>query len=356
MLLNSQENIDNSIIIKLCYNNNNYEVETSTKINASKLRQNIFSKYKINDSYILSYKNKIILKTDSTPLSILFKNDSNPLLFINDNNTILPSIKQNCSITINSKIPQQVLLNILNLFFQSKYLPLNANIKSPSKGIYIIKFSKPILATEFLNYFNKKLYKNKIINKNNILTIDVNKNKKKVIPKISSSMNQLPILKEKINKKSTSESDILFKNDKNFQLYKVIKENSKSDLISQQTISSGINKYHQSCLHTLGQRKTKIKLLKRNDLINDKYCNEGTYEGVYSFPFMSEEEKYNREKYLDKKNWINKKGFMVSIGKYKMKDNFIPNYVNATPSESPLNYRYRDINKNKWINRNGFIL
>ena len=78
---------------------------------------------------------------------------------------------------------------------------------------------------------------------------------------------------------------------------------------------------------------------------------------MYSSPFMSGEEKYIREKYLDKKNWINNDGFIVSVGKYKMKDNkFIPNYVRATPSESPLNYKYRDIDKNKWINKSGFYL
>ena len=64
---------------------------------------------------------------------------------------------------------------------------------------------------------------------------------------------------------------------------------------------------------------------------------------------MSEEEKYSREKFLDKKNWINKSGFIVSVGKYTMKsNNFIPNYVHATPSEPPLNHKFREIDKNKW--------
>ena len=72
---------------------------------------------------------------------------------------------------------------------------------------------------------------------------------------------------------------------------------------------------------------------------------------------MNEDEKYYREKFLDKKNWINKSGFIVSVGKYKMKDNnYIPNYVNATPSEPPSHYKYRETNKKKWINKNGFIL
>ena len=38
------------------------------------------------------------------------------------------------------------------------------------------------------------------------------------------------------------------------------------------------------------------------------------------------------------------------------KSSFIPNYVNATPSEPPLNHKYREVNKNKWINKSGFIL
>jgi hypothetical protein len=350
-------------------------MQTTTIISASELRKNIFSKFNINDSYILTYKNKKIIKNDSIPLSILFKDDNNPLLFINDNNTILPTINPKSSITINTNISQKNLLNIINSFFQSKYLPFNASINTPMKGIYNIKFTKPYLASEFLKYYNSKLYKNnkqnqslseisnkidKENNKKEFLTVEVNKiNDYKIYsPKISGSYNKLPFPKIKNSKKTSSStlsmSDIVFNNDKNLALYKVIKEISKSDKNAEKIISSGLYKYHQSYINTISPKK--VKNLKKNEFINDKYILDDIYEGVYSFPFMSQEEKYIREKFLDKKNWLNKKGFLVSVGKYKMKYNYIPNYVNATPSESPLLHKYRDVNKKRWINRNGFLI
>ena len=70
--------------------------------------------------------------------------------------------------------------------------------------------------------------------------------------------------------------------------------------------------------------------------------------------YLCPEEKYRHEAYLDKKNWINKRGFIVSVGKYKMKPNFISNYVGMTPSEPPVCYKYRDVNKKKWITPKGF--
>ena len=75
---------------------------------------------------------------------------------------------------------------------------------------------------------------------------------------------------------------------------------------------------------------------------------------MYSSPFMSGEEKYIREKYLDKKNWINKQGFII-YSKINSKENYIPNYVGATPSESPLLFNFRNVSKNKWINPKGFL-
>jgi hypothetical protein len=38
----------------------------------------------------------------------------------------------------------------------------------------------------------------------------------------------------------------------------------------------------------------------------------------------------------------------------KNSNDFIPNYVTATPSESPLLFRFRDVSKDKWINPKGF--
>jgi hypothetical protein len=345
---------------KLSYNNEIYEIPVSLSLTSSQLRESLFSKFNLNNSHILTYKNSRITKNDELPLYILFKDDKNPFLFINDSNTILPSIKQNSSITIKTSIPQQKLLNILNSFFISKNYPFDANIKSPTKDVYIIKFNKPVLAHDFLNYYNKKTFK-KIDNKKKYFiakTDNIKKvNSRYLSKKLMGNNNSLPYIREKTKNKTPSKSDIVIRNDKYIALYKVVKELSKSDLISEKSISSGINKYHYSSMGVLNQSKNmNIKRYNKEYINNDKY-NDEPYEGIYNFPFMSQEEKYYREKFLDKKNWINKEGFIVSVGKYKMKENnFIPNYVTATPSEPPLNHRYRDIDKNKWINKKGFII
>ena len=100
MIDNKQENNPNSMKIKISYNNEINEIIVNLKINTAQLKEIIFTKFNLDNSYILTYKNQKITKNDSQALSILFKNDANPLLFINDKNTILPSIKPNSSITI----------------------------------------------------------------------------------------------------------------------------------------------------------------------------------------------------------------------------------------------------------------
>ena len=309
-----------------------------------------FSKFNLDDSYILTYKNQRLSKNDFSFAYMIFKNDSNPLLFINDNNTILPNLKSSKTITLKSNLSQGKLLNIINSFFISKNIPFNASINHSTKGMYNIKFNNPQVSSNFLKY-----YHNKIQRSSNYANYQTEKNiNNKSISNIIRINNQvkLPPIKEKPINKTSSTSNIVSKNDKSLSLYNVIKENSKSDLISQRIIESGYNFIRQPKI----ERKNKIKLNRRKFYINEKYIDE-EYESLYSSPFMSGEEKYNREKFLDKKNWLNKDGFIVSVGKYKMKENnFIPNYVSATPSESPLNHKYRDINKNKWINKSGFII
>ena len=356
MIHNKDETNSESLTVKINYKNEIYEISIDKNLKINKLREIIFSKFDLDNSYILTYKNQKISKNDFTTSSIIFKNDLNPLLFINDNNTILPNLKTSKTITLNSNLSQGKLLNIINSFFISKNIPFNASIHNSAKGLYNIKFNNSQLSSNFLKYYHNKIQKspnyvnchtdkdiNNINNKSSIISIN-----KKV---------KLPPLKIKNINKISSTSDIVSKNDKSLSLYNVIKENSKSDSISQRIIESGYNFLRQPKI----EKKNLIKLKKKEDekrklYINEKYLDE-EYEPMYSSPFMSGEEKYIREKYLDKKNWINKDGFIVSVGKFKMKDNnFIPNYVRATPSEPPLNYKYRDIDKNKWINKNGFIL
>ena len=66
--------------------------------------------------------------------------------------------------------------------------------------------------------------------------------------------------------------------------------------------------------------KNRRNNIRKRLFINEKYLDDD-YESMYLVPFMNEDEKYYREKFLDKKNWINKSGCIVSVGKYKMKNN-----------------------------------
>ena len=355
MLTYKNEDIQKSLMIRLSYNNQIYEISADVNTKANELRKHIFSQFNLNNSFILTYKNKKILKNDLTPLNILFNDDFNPLLFINDNNTILPTIKSSNIITLNSNLSQQKLLNIINIFFISKNIPFNASIKNSAKGVYNIKFNNSQISSDFLKFYRRKTQKNiHKFERNLSLITEKNINNKPMI--INKSIN-LPLIKErKMINKTSSTSDIVSKNDKSLSLINVIKENSKSDLISQKIIESGINIYRQSNIKKRDGLKNRRNNIRKRLFINEKYLDDD-YESMYLVPFMNEDEKYYREKFLDKKNWINKSGFIVSVGKYKMKDNnYIPNYVNATPSEPPSNYKYRETNKKKWINKNGFIL
>ena len=354
MLPFKYEHKNESIIIKLSYNNQFYEIPVEKDIKANELRKVIFSKLKLSDSYILTYKNIKITKNHFIPLNILFKYDPCPLLFINDNQTILPNIKSSNIITLHSNLSQQNLLNIINSFFISKNFPFNASIKNIAKGVYNIKFNNSQLSSDFLKFYRSKIYKN-YNRSQKYLSLVTEKNYNKNPIRINKSL-RLPPIKGKNPNKTASTSDIVSKNDKSLSLYNVIKGNSKSDLMSQRIIESGLNINRQSTIKLKNNDKTNKKNTQRKLYINEKYLNND-YESAYLEPFMNEDEKYYREKFLDKKNWLSKSGFIVSVGKYKMKKNsFIPNYVNATPSEPPLNHKYREVNKSKWINKSGFIL
>ena len=156
MLTYKNEDIQKSLMIRLSYNNQIYEISADVNTKANELRKHIFSQFNLNNSFILTYKNKKILKNDLTPLNILFNDDFNPLLFINDNNTILPTIKSSNIITLNSNLSQQKLLNIINLFFISKNIPFNASIKNSAKGVYNIKFNNSQISSDFLKFYQRK--------------------------------------------------------------------------------------------------------------------------------------------------------------------------------------------------------
>lgn len=313
--------------IKINFNQKIDELVIPSDMLISELRQNILDKYLLSPfNYSIYYKNKKLSINDFRQISNIFKDDPNPFLFIVNNKIFLPNVNTD-SVSIISNTNEKKVKELLGKFFEYKSLPFNANIKNTLKGKYKIKFKWPLLANEFIQFYNiNNNKKYKYYQKDN----DISNNDKLILPKI------------KQNKFRSISSDYIIEHNKIENIIKkVIRNNSKDTSITEKSVSSGINIYH-------------------NSLRNKKRRNnrESEYKGISYLPFMNPDERYYREKLLDKKNWLDKKGFMVSVGNYKMggDSHFISNYVSATPSKSPLCHNFRDVNKDKWVNKKGFFL
>ena len=304
--------------INVNFNNKNYIFSFNfDEMNISDLIIKIFSELKIeNNNYKIYYNNRLLRNDDIRPIHIYFYDDFFPLLIVCNKNCIISKAKSTKNVTIFSNLNQEKFLKIIIEFFKEKNMNFNAKIENNFKGIYDIKFESIILANEFEKYYNKKMHKIKKIYSN--LNI---KNEKKYEIKNNRSLSFLTSIK-KINN-----------NNNNNKKKREIKSFSTENIINR-----------------------KIILPKITKKINNKNKKIEPYLGMYLFPFMNPDEKYYKDLFNDKKNWISKKNFILSVGKYKMKENFIPNYVQKTPSEFPLNHKFRETNKKKWLIKNGFYL
>jgi hypothetical protein len=104
--------------------------------------------------------------------------------------------------------------------------------------------------------------------------------------------------------------------------------------------------------------------LSTNKSNNINSYNHKHWENIYSkagvitndgSPYISEEQKYLKERIKDKIKWINKKGFFNFVGKASSNKSYvIKNYVSQTPSLPPILHNFRPINKSKWIIKDDF--
>ena len=303
-------NKDKGYKVKININNKIEELLIPNNCLISELKQTVLDKYLLPAfKYSIFYKNRKLSINDFHRVTSLFTDDKNPILFIIENKVISSDSQANSVVGISSNLNEKKIAELVGKFFEYKSIPFNANIKKFIKGEYKIKFNKPILAQEFIQYYN--IIKDKKIRINS-----------------SASNIKLPKLIKNIYH-SISTGDLMERNQKEYYLNRVITSNTKDMFITQKTVESGMNIYHDSI-------KSNRKQTKKDD-----------YQGEYYLPFLNPDEKYYREKYLDKKNWLDKKGFFQSVGNYKMGggSNYIPNYVRATPSKSPLCHHFRDVRK-----------
>lgn len=318
-----------NITIKIYFNNSVEDIIISSDATITELGKKICDKFLLSHfNYTISYKNKKLSMNDLKKVSYYFDHDPNPFLFIINNSILSPDCKQSRSVFLSTNLNEKGVKDLVNKFFEYKCLPFNAIIKLLLEKKYRIRFTKPVLANEFIQFY-------KIMNS------------KKIDSRIEMGL-KLPNIKFR---KNISSEFVLEKNRKENVLNNVIKQNHKDSLISDRTVKSGLDIYHPcyikqlNSIQTTKRGRNKIKLVK------------SSYKGVFKLPFLNPDERYYREQYLDKKNWVDKKGFIVSVGNYKMGGfgcNFISNYVSATPSQPPLNHNFREIDKNKWMNKKGF--
>ena len=388
----SQRNKSKSIVITLDYKDNKYQFSTELAKPIETFYNEVCSYLQLNPKYYLLYYN-------STQIS--FKSNQNKILsdIVNISNTnsifkIVPkktktvnlrygTIEQNNNsrninrinpLSISSK---SVRNNLKTLTIKENKI-LNANNLNDDNICAIItkypsvKEVEKILEDFNMNNIHNKNKKGAIINLgNNILKVVFNNEAylNEFINYISFIKYENPHYKSITIKKDVS----------NLKL----KKKGMSNLVLPNLEGNFDNKYNYSNNNNLSKSVSKPAKLKLNIKIDDvikalkhNELNKDTYHGLSlnrdgedeiitdyyqqqsflrnSSPYITEHEKHVLEEKENKKHFFKNKEFFTSVGKYSMKQNFIPNYVGLTPGENPKNHEFREVDKNKWINKKGF--
>jgi hypothetical protein len=334
--MKDNNNINFYIVIN--HQDKKYQLLVNYSLTVSKLKKIIITYFKLDQTkYEIFYKNTKLDNNDIRLLSLFFDKDPKPLLYIfNSKNDILPDSKKQTYLTLFTNIPDLKMNEIVEKLFEYKKMKNDAYIKNSIKGMFIINFSKASLCSDFKEFYDNYLRLENIQDSQNKTEGNSKPKKQKLILPLIKNYHRYKEENEEENEKNKYKDEDDKFHDRKKYLNKVILNNSKADIISEKCIRT--NKY-------------RIHLDSNKNSLRRKFNN---YTGIYKYPYMNNEEKYQREKYLDKKNWLNKQGFII-YSKDKSKDNFIPNYVMATPSKSPLLFNFRNVSKNKWINPKGFL-
>ena len=346
----SQRNKSKSIVITLDYKDNKYQFSTELAKPIETFYNEVCSYLQLNPKYYLLYYN-------STQIS--FKSNQNKILsdIVNTSNTnslfkIVPKIKENKILNANNLNDDNICAII------TKY---------PS-----VKEVEKILEDFNMNNIHNKNKKGAIINLGN--------NTLKVVFNNEAYLNEFINYISFIKYENPHYKTITIKKDvSNLKL----KKKGMSNLVLPNLEGNFDNKYNYSNNNNLSKSVSKPAKLKLNIKIDDvikalkhNELNKDTYHGLSlnrdgedeiitdyyqqqsflrnSSPYITEHEKHVLEEKENKKHFFKNKEFFTSVGKYSMKQNFIPNYVGLTPGENPKNHEFREVDKNKWINKKGF--
>ncbi len=312
---------NNDIDIVLIINNNPYTLTIDKTATISQIRNAIFESFQLNPNFNeITFQNKPLKSSDNRQLVTLINNKNNSIFYINQK-SILRSIGNNL-LNSNNQLPKKTL----------KKNPLSQSMNYKKTNIL-----NPINQEE--NNFIKKKNTMNNPNQNRILFKEYNK-----IKTNTPNIEKLKISKPHHNKNYSMGNNILSSSRKT--------RNKNNDLIKDYFSQDYFSLRNRAKNFSLGELEPYLTK-ETSKIINDFYSHQKYVRN--SSPYISEDEQRKFEEKENKKKFINKKGFFVSVGKYSMKPNYIQNYVQMTPSESPLNFKFRIENKNKWLTKKGFI-
>ena len=388
----SQRNKSKSIVITLDYKDNKYQFSTELAKPIETFYNEVCSYLQLNPKYYLLYYN-------STQIS--FKSNQNKILsdIVNISNTnsifkIVPKKtktvnlrygtidKYNNSRNINRINPLSIssksVRNNLKTLTTKENKILNANnLNDDNICAIITKYPSVKEVEKILEDFNINNIHNK--NKKGAI-INLGNNTLKVVFNNEAYLNEFINYISFIKYENPHYKSITIKKDvSNLKL----KKKGMSNLVLPNLERNFDNKYNYSNNNNLSKSVSKPAKLKLNIKIDDvikalkhNELNKDTYHGLSlnrdgedeiitdyyqqqsflrnSSPYITEHEKHVLEEKENKKHFFKNKEFFTSVGKYSMKQNFIPNYVGLTPGENPKNHEFREVDKNKWINKKGF--
>ena len=388
----SQRNKSKSIVITLDFKDNKYQFSTELAKPIETFYNEVCSYLQLNPKYYLLYYN-------STQISL--KSNQNKILsdIVNTSNTnslfkIVPKKTKNVNLrygTIEQNNNSRNINRINPLSISSKSVRnnlktlttkenkiLNANnLNDDNICAIITKYPSVKEVEKILEDFNINNIHNK--NKKGAI-INLGNNTLKVVFNNEAYLNEFINYISFIKYENPHYKTITIKKDvSNLKL----KKKGMSNLVLPNLEGNFDNKYNYSNNNNLSKSVSKPAKLKLNIKIDDvikalkhNELNKDTYHGLSlnrdgedeiitdyyqqqsflrnSSPYITEHEKHVLEEKENKKHFFKNKEFFTSVGKYSMKQNFIPNYVGLTPGENPKNHEFREVDKNKWINKKGF--
>jgi hypothetical protein len=388
----SQRNKSKSIVITLDYKDNKYQFSTELAKPIETFYNEVCSYLQLNPKYYLLYYNstQISLKSNQNKIlsDIVNTSNTNSLFKIVPKKTKTVNLRygtieqNNNSRNINRINPLSIssksVRNNLKTLTTKENKILNANnLNDDNICAIITKYPSVKEVEKILEDFNINNIHNK--NKKGAI-INLGNNTLKVVFNNEAYLNEFINYISFIKYENPHYKSITIKKDvSNLKL----KKKGMSNLVLPNLEGNFDNKYNYSNNNNLSKSVSKPAKLKLNIKIDDvikalkhNELNKDTYHGLSlnrdgedeiitdyyqqqsflrnSSPYITEHEKHVLEEKENKKHFFKNKEFFTSVGKYSMKQNFIPNYVGLTPGENPKNHEFREVDKNKWINKKGF--